>query len=376
MMNYPKNTGNYSVGTACFSFVDDKRKETLGDASGFRKIAVRMYYPVDSEQIVGKQHAQILSEEKTRLVKKAFRLKTLEGKWNIGEFYEQVPISTKEKFPLVLYSHGYNSYIECNNCLCTELASHGYIVASVGHAWESVRNEYEDGSVDVYDKTISKKMYTSMFGALRAQMKLLKKDLSKEEALEQLEQFQDKYCPFIKSRVGVWAEDLKAALLQVKQRYADNLDLSHGVGATGHSLGGCVAYYLAKYEPQITCGINIDGGLFGEYDDTVMEKPFCQIGCRENENVETRPLLHTKAPVYHVVFDRMKHIAFTDVKFFHTNKALTGTLEPEKMHRSLAACHLNFFDEYLKGKAVDFEEGLAEGAELLETINVEKRRLL
>ena len=40
------------------------------------------------------------------------------------------------------------------------------------------------------------------------------------------------------------------------------------------------------------------------------------------------------------------------------------------------ACHLNFFDEYLKGKAVDFEEGLAEGAELLETINVEKRRLL
>ena len=30
---------------------------------------------------------------------------------------------------------------------------------------------------------------------------------------------------------------------------------------------------------------------------------------------------------------------------------------------------------FKKGKAVDFEEGLTEGAELLETINVEKRRL-
>ena len=35
-----------------------------------------------------------------------------------------------------------------------------------------------------------------------------------------------------------------------------------GIGLTGHSFGGAIAYYLCTNDPKYACGINIDGGLF------------------------------------------------------------------------------------------------------------------
>ena len=111
---------------------------------------------------------------------------------NYAEYYEGVPISQDKKFPLIMFSMGYNSYIESNSFLLCALASSGYIVASVGHAYEAVENDYEDGSSDLYDKRINRMMYTSMIGAILSQNKLLKKKVGYEEALEQFEAFQNK----------------------------------------------------------------------------------------------------------------------------------------------------------------------------------------
>ena len=343
-------TGTYAVGTTCFSVVDEGRKEVLGDADGNRKIAIRMYYPVEKDSVRGREKACIFSANKEKAVRKAFHIKTVDAAMNAAEYYEDVPMPDKEKFPLILFSHGYNSYVEANTFLCCDLASHGYIVASIGHAFEAVENDYDDGSFDLYDKKINKMMYTSMIGAILAQNKLLKKQMSAEDALDQFELFQNKYTPYIKDRVIEWAKDMCYGLSEIKQRFGDRIDTEKGIGVSGHSLGGCVAYYLCRCFEEFSCGINIDGGLFGDYPDTVMEKPFCQISCRENINVETRPLLHTNAPTYHVIFDNMKHIGFTDAKFYIPIKSMVGKMEPDKMYNNLSYCHYTFFDKYLKGK--------------------------
>ena len=67
-------------------------------------------------------------------------------------------------------------------------------------------------------------------------------------------------------------------------------------------MGGATAYYLCHYEAEIACGINIEGGVFGDYENMVMTKPFLQICCAENVNVETRSLLRTNAPVECEIF--------------------------------------------------------------------------
>lgn len=37
----------YEVGTFLFSFIDKDRTEVLGNGNGFRKIPVKLYYPVE-----------------------------------------------------------------------------------------------------------------------------------------------------------------------------------------------------------------------------------------------------------------------------------------------------------------------------------------
>jgi len=348
-------SGGYAAGTKCFTVVDTNRKNVLDSGTGDRKIAVRMYYPVDKKDTAGRECAKIFSEAKKAALIKAYHIRNVSEELNRAEYYEDVPVAGDKKFPLIMFSMGYMSYVEANTYLLCALASHGYIIASVGHACEALENDYEDGSTDVFDKRINKAMYTSTVGAILAQGKLLKHKADNRTALEQFDLFQDKYTPFLKDRVCEWKKDIEKALEEVRKRYSDNIDLSRGVGASGHSLGGCLAYYLCRYSDEFSCGINIDGALFGEYPRSTMTKPFCQISCRENINCETRPFLDTEADTYQVVFDDMKHIGFTDAKFFIPVKFLSGKLDPNEMFRHLVYCHISFFDKYLKGTDAAFD---------------------
>ena len=353
---FPKgySLGKYAVGTSCFSIVDTGRKEVLGEGSGDRKIAVRMYYPVDRSDVAGREYASVFSEKKKEAIQKAYYIRHMSDEMNTAEYYEDVPFARDEKFPLIMFSMGYNSYVESNTYLLCALASAGYIIASVGHAYEAVENDYEDGTFDLYDKKINKKLYTSMIGALIGQGRLLRKKRSFPEALSEFEKFQNKYTPYIKGRVRDWKRDIEKAHEAVKSRYAENIDLSRGTGAAGHSLGGCLAYYLCRYNEEFSCGINMDGGLFGDYPKKIMEKPFCQISCAESVNVETRPFLDTNADTYQVIFEDMKHMGFTDAKFYLPG-FLSGKLGSEELFNHLLYCHLAFFDKYLKGLDTDFK---------------------
>ena len=77
--------------------------------------------------------------------------------------------------------------------------------------------------------------------------------------LTEFEAFQNEYTPYIMDRVKEWEADILKALGEVKIRYSEHLDLSRGVGASGHSLGGCLAYFLCRYNDEFSCGINSSG---------------------------------------------------------------------------------------------------------------------
>ena len=348
-------SGKYAVGTETFTVTDTARKELLGsDPEKPRKISVRMYYPTLKQDVEGMQRALVFSERKKAAVQKTYAVGRIDDELLKADYYEGARRPTGEKFPLIMYNHGYNGYVEANTFLCIELASHGYIVASVGHAYEAAENDYEDGSFDLFDRNIRKIMYTSTVKALFAQMKALKQKLSPEEAYSVFLQFQDKYTPYIKGRIPEWRKDNIAVLNELKQRYSEWADFSFGVGVCGHSLGGAAAYDLCLHEADFACGMNIDGALFGDYANLTMEKPFCQICCKENYNFETKPLLDTTAPVHYAIFSGMKHIGFTDAKFFVPVKSLCGKMEPLIMYRHLSDIGVRFFDKYLK-KLPDIE---------------------
>ena len=185
-------SGDYAVGTECFTVIDSERKEVLGSGEGNRKIAVRMYYPVLRETVNSMQRADIFSVRKMQALQKTYHIKNVAQEMKKADYYENAAHVEGEMFPLVLYNHGYNAYLEANTFLCCELASNGYIVASVGHAHEALLNEYDDGTFDEYDKRINKVMYDNMLAAMIAQMSLLRAKGTKEELYQKFDAFQNK----------------------------------------------------------------------------------------------------------------------------------------------------------------------------------------
>ncbi len=339
---------SFKAGSIYFSIIDNNRKEVLGEAKGPRKIAIRLYYPIKQEYTAGRKKAAYVSERKSEAMRKAFHIPKQALKNIEGYYYEGVTCA-EGTFPLLLFSHGYNSFVEGNTILCSDIASKGYIVASVGHAYEAIENDYDDGSYDYYDKKINKMTYKKgILKAITAQSKILKLKVSPEEADIEFQKFQKEHTPFFSERIEQWRLDMLCALDAVKEKFGEHIDFSNGAAASGHSFGGATAYYLCQTCDEIVCGLNIDGALFGDYRNMIMKKPFYQIACKENWNVESGVLLRRKSVVHTAVFSNMKHLGFTDMKFFVPIKTVVGRLSPDVMHSHLLKCHLAFLDKYLK----------------------------
>lgn len=343
-------TGAYAVGTERFNVTDDTREELLGPKSGPRRLEVRLFYPVRKDAIEGKARME-LSAERIQAIQSSYLVRKLPEGLVRPECYTEVS-QAEGKFPLIIYNHGYgNGYAEGNTLLCCELASNGYVVAAIGHAYEAAICEFDDGTFVLYDKEINKRQNNRM-KSLFAQKKLMKMEAELSEVYACFDELQKKYMGHFLSRLPEWGKDTLCVIETLKKSYGDRIDFSKGIGATGHSFGGNVAYWLCQYSEEITCGANIDGGVFGDYTGMVMTKPFLQIGCKMSYNYEIKPLLDTVAPVRLEIFEGASHLGLMDAKFMYGSdslkaKMVTGKMSGYEMHRRVADCHLEFFKEYL-----------------------------
>ena len=344
-------TGEYAVGTFTYTVADDR--EELLRPSAMRSVACRVYYPVLKSDTAGCKKAAQMSRNMARAIRKAFWIPLNYNKMeaageNVSACYENAPRIEGRRFPLIVFHHGYNSYREGNSFLCIDLASHGYAVISVAHSLEGLCTEFDDGSCLFYEKSLTRKTYQPFLGGLLAALRLTRAKGTPAELAEQFDAFQSKYCRFHRERVDEWVKDTKAALRYAKEKLTDLIDFEKGVGVTGHSFGGDVAYALCLREPEFACGVNIDGAPFGDYRDAVLEKPFMQISCKDNENLVARVYLRHTQPVWKVLFRQMKHVGFSDMKHRLRSGLLVGRLNADVLHENLCRCHLELFDAYLK----------------------------
>jgi dienelactone hydrolase len=100
-------TGSYPIETAKFTLVDQSRDELFTIGQDYRKVNVSIWYPQNPQN--------------------------------------------DETFPLIIFSHGGLGTITSNESLYLELASHGYVVYSIGHPYHALWTEDENGSVTWVD---------------------------------------------------------------------------------------------------------------------------------------------------------------------------------------------------------------------------------
>ncbi len=352
MNHRPLPTGPYAVGTATYTVYTD-RAELRAPGTG-RCVPVRVYYPADKEAVAGRKKARYMSRNVAQGLKKALHVPIPYDKQeaagnNVSECYPDAPRIEGTRFPPVVFSHGLSSYRESNSFLCIELASQGYAVLAVGHPYDACCAELDDGTCIFFDGELSKKQYDPLWGGLLKAFRLTQSQGTDRELADQFDALQQRYCKLILSRVAEWEQDTLDAVEYARQTLGDLLDFRGGIGATGHSLGGAVAYLLCLDRPEFVCGVNLDGALFGDTGGKVLEKPFLQVSCQANRKAETRAFVDHTRPVYGAVFKNMQHLGFTDMKHMMNLKLLTGKLDADVMHENVCRLHLELFDTYLKG---------------------------
>ena len=353
MNNKPMPTGKYAVGTKTFTIYNTRKEalDTKGDS--MRHIPARIYYPTSKNTTEGLTKAKSLSRSEAMGIKKIFMIPLNYDKMeaageNDSECYVDAPFIEDKKFPLIVFNHGYFSYIEGNSFLLIELASQGYVVLTVGHPYEGTGTDYDDGTYTIADKSLANKMYHPYWRGILAAYKLTKYKGTLQEQAEFFEEFQNKYCKFIGNRVDEWITDTNFAVEHAKKEFAQILDLTNGIGIAGHSQGGAVAYKVCLTDPEYTCGINIDGGLFGDTQGLTMNKPFMQLSCQDNENIVTKGYINHTKPAYKVLFRDMKHIGFADIKYALKPGMTAGKLDADLAHKYTCRSFLEFFDCYLR----------------------------
>ena len=346
----PKPTGEYRVGTTVFALTDDSRKEKLGPEAGKapRRVSVRLYYPVRSEDTEGRKKAVIMPAVKLNALAKIYHMPFKDAGDQEGEVYLDAEPVPGKKFPLIIFSHGMGSYLESNNFMLTEIASHGYVIAAVGHTYEEAATDFYDGSYALFDKRCQSDMYfPKTRGSLAALKVMFNKKGTYGEQYDRFDAFQRKYCAFLNDRVEERARDVRLVLSDVRTRYGDRIDITSGAGITGHSIGGSTAYYMCMHD-EFKCGINLDGMLLGNYSGMRMGKPFYQISCEDSRSTVSRVAIDNDAPVYWELFNNMKHIGFSDMIFMVPAKMVVGKMDPVKYHEYVCRIHLSMFDKYLK----------------------------
>ncbi len=284
VLNLPKPTGPFGVGSLRYYFVDTNRLETFtSDTEDYREVAIRIWYPANKSSCIisvpyieNAEARKRASPEKSPLSASFFD-KVSEVKSNS---YQDAQIADqKQKYPILIFSHGYGAGMNQSTILMEELASHGYITISVGHAFETNHFIKTDGSVKVFNpqnKELLLRGYERK-EAMPFQEKINQTNDSKE--LETLiRAIMDKRPKIIESLL-IWVEDISYVIDELEKMNKE-LGFFHGrfdlerIGVLGHSFGGVAAGQACLVDKRCKAGVNLDGLQLGDILDRNLTKPF------------------------------------------------------------------------------------------------------
>lgn len=294
----PVPRGPYAVGTQVFRWVDGERAEdATADPDDRRNVVVQAWYPAASGQGVAPRYIDGLG----RLPSFVSLIPGL-----VMQRYDRidtharvdVPVATQRtRWPVVLFSPGYGASRAFYSGLLADLASRGFVVLALDHAYEAPVVELADG-----------RLATPVERFLPGDPDRLR---------------------YMSERQSVRAADLRFAAGQIGQPGAFGPLLSgrldpQRIAAIGHSFGGASAVEAAMGDARIRAVANIDGTLYGRAAIDPMPVPFLLLESDHRETRHSRHYLqgnlslvqHARAGGYRYQIAEANHYGFTDVPLY------------------------------------------------------------
>lgn len=352
----PKPSGDFFVGVDYLCFTDTTRKELFDNNSeGYRELTVKTWYPTDAEPATTSPYFYDAD-----IIVKYFAFPEIYSEI-ISNSGRASPLSNKEnRYPVVIFNHGWGEHFAQNTILMEELASKGYVVFSIAHHYESKFSFYPDG------KLISIDMNSNRFKQIMQEqqkpgaMDLIFKMIGLEGTDEQRQILidQSNALPILLKESPIyWANDISFFLDQLEmininnQLFNKKLDLNR-IGVIGMSMGGMATNEICISDSRVQAGINMDGGLTGSQLDKKIQSPFMFLNGKRYVGYGK---LFTKNIVkdgYSFSVRDADHYNFTDYSIYKIQNLsfLMGTIEGNRTILIMNDLVLAFFDKYLKQK--------------------------
>lgn len=289
-------------------------------------------------------------------------------------FYYPADASEGERFPLVVFSHGAFGYYQSNTSTYMELASNGYVVASLDHPHHAFFTEDSGGKTVLVDRGfISTALNLNSIGDAETQFAL----------------YRD-WMDLRVSDMGFALDEIKAAAENgatdenwfVSEKNAASVRAVLGmtevseIGLMGHSMGGATAVELGRERSDISAVVDLDGTMLGEYvgvdngellvRDENYPIPVLDFNNWESyhdiEEYRARGYRYPNAEVighaaeaFSVGIRDTKHMDFTDLPLLSPtlgNLLGSGERGAEETLTVVNSLVLQFFNCYLKGEGV------------------------
>jgi predicted dienelactone hydrolase len=346
-------TGPFAVGTTELLWVDEDRSEAFtSDPADRRRVLVQLWYPADVAAGAARARYVRRPEEfgEAEDVRRVHHVET--------NAVADAPLAAEpSRLPVLFFHHGGSWTRFSSSFLTEELASHGYLVASVEHPGFDRTVLFPDGQPFVADAL----PFPAETGDLSADARA---------AWQHLEEH----------HFTAWRGDAVFALDRVLALDADaaspffgRLD-SERVGMLGWSFGGALSIQISADDPRVRAAADLDGQLFGDVWERGTPRPLLLLhadppepsvdpeATAEEQAAATAAMVELIAEVrrrdesllerstgerWDVLLRGATHGTFSDLVLFGEG---AGALGPERGHAIVRQVVRGFFDRTLRGQ--------------------------
>ena len=344
----PQPSGDSDIGTQSIELIDLDRLEWFTNTpNDLRRIMVQIWYPTKEK----KERKELYIDHGD------IRIKTLADQFNYNPslFKNLASIRTnsikealpnkKELYPLIIFSHGLGGNRTQNTIMIEELASHGYVVLAIEHAYDANVSIFENGDIADYRSGINyqrrhtEKLTPEEFWAIRL--------------------------PQLKTR----AADVSFVLNQIELGNFPNqlikiIDLDN-IGVFGHSFGGATGIYSTYSDNRIDACINLDGWMVVIPNNIInkgINQEFMYIGQKQwDEELNYQKLdkfIKSNNRSYKILIPKTTHYDFSDTP--HMSKAAkllkkSGKLNSDDLKNVLNELIVSFFNKNLKDSTMNID---------------------
>ena len=327
----PRPTGPHPVGVRQRHLVQHGRPDPWHPETD-RELMISIWYPAHDRDNAGAPYLDPLVARKYT-TDGVLGLPPNEIDWTAPTVTARPNAQPRGRHPLIMYTPGAGNSRALGTVLVEDLASHGYVVVTVDHTYETIV-EFPGGRL--VDESIPD-------------------DPPDLEAAKRL---------FMDAREA----DVHFVLNELK--HDRTMDLAR-IGLFGHSAGGVIATRVMRADRRVRAGANLDGFFeFGEnHPERGVDRPFLLMGAASNP--QQPPLFgavrtHMSDPEWATFWNAStgwrldlsvpqgRHYTYTDVQWFLPQlgvdpTGLIGTVGPQVVHAQREILKY-LFDQHLKGR--------------------------